>query len=97
MIRHILLFKWTEESDAASRASALSALRALDDTVPSIRRLSVIEGLGLGAATYDCLLEADFEDESGYGSYVVADTHQEAWKVHLQPVCAELASIQVQG
>ncbi len=96
MIRHILLFKWTEESDAASRGAALSALRALDKTVPSIRRLSVTEGLGLGASTFDCVLEAQFEDESGDRSYVVADTHQEAWKVHLQPVCAELAGIQVQ-
>jgi hypothetical protein len=82
MIRHVLLFKWTEESDAASRAGALSALRGLDQTVPGIRQLSVTEGLGLGASTYDCLLEAHFEDESGYRDYVVADTHQEAWRVH---------------
>lgn len=96
MIRHLLLFRWTEDSSAEGRAGALKALRAMADTVPSIKSLSVQEALNPGEQSFDGLLEARFDDDDAYRSYLTADSHIAAWKDHLQPVCCALASIQVE-
>lgn len=95
MIKHVLMFRWSEDSSAEDRAGALKALRSMQDTVPSVRSLSVREALLPGPETYDGLLEAHFDDDAGYQAYLVADSHLAAWTQHLQPVCAGLASIQV--
>jgi Stress responsive A/B Barrel Domain len=95
MLRHVLLFRWTEDSSEEDRAAAVQALRALDQQIPELRRLAVTEGLKLNPGSYDGLLEAEFDDEAGYGQYVKAESHQEAWLHRLQPVCAELATIQL--
>jgi hypothetical protein len=95
MIRHLLLFRWTEQSEAADRAAALEALRGMKETVPEIRSLAVRDGLAISPGAYDGLLEAEFADQDAYGRYLVAESHQRAWTEYLQPVCADLASIQV--
>jgi Stress responsive A/B Barrel Domain len=95
VIRHVLLFSWAEDSKPEDRAAALKALRALEDTVPEIQKITVQEGLKINPGTYDAILEAEFADEHAYRGYVVNDSHQRAWLDYLQPVCAELASIQV--
>ena len=96
MIRHLLMFRWTEDSSSEDREAALKALRAMKDTVPSIRSLTVQEALNPGEQSFDGLLEAHFDDADGYRSYLTAESHLAAWTGHLQPVCAGLASIQVQ-
>lgn len=96
MIRHLLMFRWTEDSSPEGRAAALKALREMEHTVPSITSLSVKEALNPGEQSFDGLLEATFEDGDAYRSYLTADSHIAAWKDHLQPVCAALASIQVE-
>ncbi len=96
MIRHLLLFRWTEDSSAEGRAGALKALRAMTETVPSIRSLAVREALNPGEQSFDGLLEVHFDDDAAYRSYLSADSHVAAWKDHLQPVCSALASIQVE-
>jgi hypothetical protein len=95
VIRHVLLFSWTEDSKAEDRTSALKALRALQDTVPEIQALRVTESLGINPGACDVMLEAEFADEADYQRYVVAESHQRAWLDYLQPVSAGLASIQV--
>jgi hypothetical protein len=93
--RHLLLFRWTDDSKPDDRAAALEALRAMKESVPEITSIQVQEGLGLSPGAYDGLLEAEFADLEAYGRYLVAESHQRAWTEFLQPVCAELASIQV--
>lgn len=96
MIRHILLFRWTESSEPEQRQSALKALRSLADNVPEIRSLSVSESLGLGPG-YDGILELEVDDAEAFGRYVANESHQQTWLQDLQPVWADMAAIQIAG
>jgi hypothetical protein len=96
MIRHLLMFRWTDDSSPEDRTAALKALRAMQDTVPSIRSITVQEALNPGEQSFDGLLEAHFDDAEGYGAYLTADSHLAAWTQYLQPVCAGLSAIQVE-
>lgn len=95
MIRHLLMFRWTEESSTEDRAAAVKALLAMKDSVASIRSISLDEARNPGPQSFDGLLEVHFDDDDGYRAYLTADSHLAAWTGFLQPVCAELASIQV--
>jgi hypothetical protein len=96
VLRHILMFHWTEDSEPEQRQSALKALRALADTVPEIRALSVSESLGLGPG-YDGILEIEVDDVEAFGRYVHNESHQQTWLQDLQPVWADMAAIQIAG
>lgn len=96
MIRHLLMFRWKQDSGAEDRAAALAALGGMRDSVPSVRALSLKEALHPGQNSFDVLLEVGFDDQDGYASYLSADSHMAAWTNFLQPVCADLASIQVE-
>lgn len=95
MIRHILMFRWNEKSDPEQRRSAVRALRSLQATVPEVRDLTVAENLNPGSGGYDGVMEATFTDLDAFGRYVGNASHQQMWLEQLQPLWADMASVQV--
>ncbi|HWE55299.1 MAG TPA: Dabb family protein [Acidimicrobiales bacterium] len=96
MLRHILMFKWTEGAEPEQRQIAVKALESLTDTVPEIRSLKVSESAGLSPG-FDGVLEIEVDDADAFGRYVSNESHQQVYIDALKPVWADMAAIQVKG
>src|SRR3954451_14110980 len=55
MIRHVLVFTWTDAADAGRRAAAVEALRGLREDVGGMSSLVVAEDAGLAEGNGDAV------------------------------------------
>ncbi|GAA5174666.1 hypothetical protein GCM10025771_04930 [Niveibacterium umoris] len=86
MIRHIVLFRFRDELDAAQVAEAIASFRALQEKIPEVRAFEdgtnvSPEGLAHGF-THAFLL--DFEDAAARDAYLHHPAHK-AFVAYIQP------------
>jgi len=62
MIRHVVVFTWSEATGEERRAAAVQALRRLRHDVGGMTSLVVAEDAGLSDGNADTVLIADFPD-----------------------------------
>src|SRR5829696_3133009 len=62
MIRHVVVFSWSESATADQRTRAVEALRRLPEDVGGMTAMTVAEDAGLTAGNADAVLIADFPD-----------------------------------
>ncbi len=96
MFRHIALFRFKEDADPVAVAAFGEALAKLPESIPEIRGFAPHPDLGLGDATYDFGLVADFDDEAGWRAYVDHPAHVEFIEAHSKPLLAGIARVQQQ-
>ena len=94
MIRHVVMFKWTDSATAEQKLRVAAELSALAPTVPSIRSYVFGADAGLASGNFDFSVTADFDDEAGYIAYRDDPGHQEVIAKAVKPIVAQRAAVQ---
>ena len=94
MIRHVVLFTWTESTGADTRAATLAALRRLPEEVGGMTAFAVGPDAGLVAGNADTALVADFPDEAAFRAYAADARHLSVIAEHVGPHLAARTAVQ---
>jgi Stress responsive A/B Barrel Domain len=94
-VRHVVVFRFREDTTADQRATIAAELRKLPAVIPEIASYTVGEDAGLVEGTWDFAVVADFASEADYFSYRENPDHQAVIARHIQPVVDERASAQI--
>ncbi|GAA3160689.1 Dabb family protein [Blastococcus jejuensis] len=94
MIRHVVMFTWSDTADAERRARSVQALRRLPDDVGGMTALTVGEDAGLSDGNADAVLIVDFPDVEAYRRYAQDPVHQAMIAEHIRPFLAARSAVQ---
>lgn len=94
MIRHVAMFTWTEKATRDEIKMFATKLTTMPDAIALIRRYEHGEDLGLGTATADYVLVADFETVEDYWSYSGHPYHVDFLEKHAQHIIASVSRVQ---
>jgi hypothetical protein len=94
MLRHVVLFTWTEDTDPATRASIIAALARLPEEVGGMTAFAVGPDAGLVDGNVHAALVADFPDADAFQAYASAPRHLEVIAEHVKPHLAARAAVQ---
>ena len=96
MIRHVVVFTWSEDADEARRTATLEALRGLEQDVGGMTSLTVAEDAGLTDGNAHTVLIADFPDVESFRRYAQDPVHQAVLAEHVRPWLAGRSAVQYQ-
>jgi Stress responsive A/B Barrel Domain len=94
MLRHVVLFTWTEDTDPDTRAAAIAALRRLPDEVGGMTSFAVGPDAGLAEGNAHAALVADFPDPDAYRAYASDPRHLAVIAEHVKPHLAVRSAVQ---
>jgi uncharacterized protein (DUF1330 family) len=94
MIRHVVVFTWSDAADAERRAGSVEALRRLREDVGGMTSLVVAEDAGLVEGNGHAVLIADFPDEAAFRRYAQDPVHQSVLAEHVRPWLAGRSAVQ---
>ena len=94
MIRHVVVFTWSADADAARRKTTVEALRRLREDVGGMTELVVAEDAGLRDGNADTVLIADFPDTEAFRRYAQDPVHQAVLSEHVRPWLATRSAVQ---
>ena len=94
MLRHVVLFTWTEDTDPETRAATLAALRRLPDEVGGMTAFAVGPDAGLVTGNADTALVADFPDAEAWRRYADHPVHLQVIADHVTPNLAARSAVQ---
>jgi hypothetical protein len=97
MIRHVVLFTWSETADADRRARSVEALRGLRETVGGMTSLTVADDAGLTEGNADTVLIADFSDVDAFRAYARHPVHVAVLDEHVRPFLAARRAVQYEA
>lgn len=92
MIRHVAVFRFSEQFTPAQREHWIGLLRALPGQIPELRSMSVGEDVVGGPSAYEVALVADFDDLHGLDAYTKHPAHEEVLRISA-PVKTSLATV----
>ncbi len=96
MIRHVVVFTWSEDADGARRTTTLEALRGLKQSVGGMTTLTVAADAGLTEGNGHAVLIADFPDVDAFRRYASDPAHQAVLAEHVRPFLAQRSAVQYQ-
>jgi hypothetical protein len=94
VLRHVVLFTWTDDADDARRAAAADALRRLREDVGGMSSLTVADDAGLADGNAHTVLVADFPDVEAFRRYAGDPVHQAVIAEHVRPWLAARSAVQ---
>jgi hypothetical protein len=94
MLRHVVLFTWSDAADARRRKATVQALRRLRQDVGGMTSLIVADDAGLSDGTADTVLIADFPDVESYYRYAQDPVHIAVLAEHVRPWLAARSALQ---
>ncbi|MBB3674481.1 Dabb family protein [Modestobacter versicolor] len=94
MLRHVVLFTWTEDTDHETREATLAALRRLPEEVGGMTALAVGPDAGLVEGNAHTALVADFPDVEAFRAYAGDARHLEVIAEHVKPHLAGRTAVQ---
>jgi hypothetical protein len=94
MLRHVVLFSWSDAADAERRATTLAALRRLPEEVGGMTAFAVGDDAGLREGNADTALVADFPDTEAYQRYAQHPVHLAIIDEHVRPFLASRSAAQ---
>jgi Stress responsive A/B Barrel Domain len=94
MIRHVVVFTWSEAADAQRRATTIAALRGLKDDVGGMESFVVADDAGLTDGNADTVLIADFPDAEAFRRYAQDPVHLAVIAEHVRPWLAARSAVQ---
>jgi Stress responsive A/B Barrel Domain len=95
MIRHVVLFTWTEDATAEQKAAVATELRRLPSAIPQLRAYTVGADAGINEGNYDFAVVADFDNVDDYLLYRDHPQHQAVIAEHIKPIIASRAAAQL--
>jgi Stress responsive A/B Barrel Domain len=96
VLRHVVLFTWTEAMDDARRATTVDALRRLREDVGGMSSLTVEHDAGLVEGNAHTVLVADFPDAEAFRRYAQDPVHQAVIADHVRPWLGSRSAVQYQ-
>jgi hypothetical protein len=94
MLRHVVLFTWSDAADEQRRATTIEALRRLRDDVGGMASLEVVEDAGLVDGNADTALIADFADAEAFQRDAQHPVHLAVIAEHVRPWLAGRSGVQ---
>jgi hypothetical protein len=94
VLRHVVLFTWTDDADEARRAATVDALRPLREEVGGMTSLTVSPDAGLVDGNARTVLVADFPDEESFRRYAQDPVHQAVIADHVRPWLVARSAVQ---
>jgi hypothetical protein len=94
MLRHVVLFTWSEDVDPATRAATLAALRRLPEEVGGMTSFAVGPDAGLVEGNAHTALVADFPDTDAFRTYAADPRHLAVIAEHVKPHLAARSAVQ---
>ncbi len=77
MLRHIVMFKFTDRSSAKEVSMRLKEmLEVLPEYIPELKGMEVGLNINTRPSAFDIVLTADLEDEDGLNAYRVHPEHK---------------------
>ncbi|MED7929304.1 Dabb family protein [Nonomuraea sp. LP-02] len=96
MIRHIVLFTWTDDATDEQKATVTAELRKLPDAIPELRSYTVGPDAGINQGNHAYAVVADFDSADDYLVYRDHPRHQAVIAEHIKPIVATRASAQIE-
>jgi hypothetical protein len=75
MFHHIAMFRFREDVSEATITDLTRRLRALRESVPSIRSYEVGRDAGISEGAWDLVVVGAFDDEAGWRAYSTHPDH----------------------
>ena len=94
MLRHVVLFTWTEDTSAETREAVLAALRRLPAEVGGMTSFHAGPDAGLVEGNAHAALVADFPDTEAYRAYAADPRHLAVIAEHVKPHLAARTAVQ---
>jgi Stress responsive A/B Barrel Domain len=94
MLRHVVLFTWTEDTDQETRAATVAALRRLPDEVGGMTAFAVGPDAGLVEGNAHTALVADFPDAEAFRAYAADPRHLAVIAEFVKPHLAGRSAVQ---
>jgi len=94
MIRHVVVFTWSDAADAERRAASVEALRRLREDVGGMTSLVVAEDAGLVDGNGHAVLLVDFPDAAAFSRYAQDPVHVAVIAEHVRPFLANRSAVQ---
>ncbi|RFU19840.1 Dabb family protein [Geodermatophilus marinus] len=94
MLRHVVLFTWSDAADEERRATTLAALRRLPEEVGGMTSFAVGPDAGLREGNAHTALVADFPDAAAWRRYAEHPVHLRVIEEHVTPWLATRTAVQ---
>jgi Stress responsive A/B Barrel Domain len=94
MIRHMVMFRWTQEATPEQKQRVADELARLPALIPSVRAYHIGSDLGLRPGNFDFAVAADFDDVDGYLAYRDHPEHRQIVEEFIQPIAAQRGGVQ---
>src|ERR687889_75631 len=94
MLRHVVLFTWTEDTAPETRSATVAALRRLPEEVGGMTSFAVGPDAGLVEGNAHTALVADFPDVEAWRRYAEHPVHLQIIADHVKPILAARSAVQ---
>jgi hypothetical protein len=94
MLRHVVLFTWSDAADEDRRAASVDALRRLPEEVGGMTAFAVGPDAGLREGNAHTALVADFPDVEAWRRYADHPVHLAVIEEHVKPWLAARSAVQ---
>ena len=94
MIRHVVMFKWTDDVDAAHVATVTAELAKLPAAIDQIRSYTHGPDVGAVAGNFDYVVNGDFDSIDDFFVYRDHPAHQALVNTFIAPHVAERSAAQ---
>ncbi|MFG3441224.1 Dabb family protein [Nonomuraea sp. NPDC047897] len=95
MIRHVVLFTWTEDATDEQKEAVVTELRKLPDAIPQLRSYTVGPDAGITPGSHDFAVVADFDSLDDFVTYRDHPLHQAVIAERIKPILASRAAAQL--
>jgi hypothetical protein len=94
VLRHVVLFTWSDDADEERREQTLTALRRLPEEVGGMTSFAVGPDAGLREGNAHTALVADFPDVEAWQRYAADPVHLQVIADHVTPILATRTAVQ---
>ncbi|WP_420638837.1 Dabb family protein [Candidatus Poriferisocius sp.] len=94
MIRHVVLFRFRDDVDAAQRQAVHDAIATMPEATGVTEAYAIGGDLGLGEDNYDFAVVADLADRAAYEAYRDHPEHRRIITEVIRPAISARAAVQ---
>jgi hypothetical protein len=96
MFRHVVMFRWSEDSTTTAQERAISGLRDFAEEIRALGTLSIGVDAGISEGNFDAVVVADFPDRETYLTYASDPRHTAMIANYLAPIIAARVAVQAE-
>jgi len=94
VIRHVAMFDWKDDAPDSAIKEFATRLATMPDHIDVIKQYNHGDDLGLGPATSDYVLVADFDNVEDYRRYATDPYHVAFIESYVKPIAASVSRVQ---